>query len=139
MDNWCSTACGAGVSGRYFDLCPLYSRARFGDTEPAARVSVNLELAIYVVWLYLAVHLIEGYILVPLVQRRVWHLPPTLTLSAQIVLSVLAGFLGLLLATPLVAATLFIIRMVYVEDVLGDRTTIKPAPFHRSCPVKRFG
>ena len=129
MDYWCSAACGAGASGRY---CPLYRRVRFGDTEPAARVSVNLELAIYVVLLYLAVLLIEGYILVPLVQRRVLHLPPALTLSAQIVFSVLAGFLGPLLATPLVAAALVIIRMVCVEDVLGDlgdRTTPEPGPF----------
>ena len=134
MDNWCSTACGAGVSGRYFDLCPLYSRARFGDTEPVARVSVNLELAIYVVWLYLAVHLIEGYILVPLVQRRVWHLPPTLTLSAQIVLSVLAGFLGLLLATPLVAATLFIIRMSMSKTCSVIAQLSNPPPFTGPAP-----
>jgi len=53
-------------------------------------------------------------------------------LSAQIVFSVLAGFLGPLLATPLVAAALVIIRMVCVEDVLGDlgdRTTPEPGPF----------
>lgn len=88
-------------------------------------VSVNLDLAVYVVLLYIVVHLIEGYILVPLVQRRVVHLPPALTLSAQIILGVVAGFLGLLLATPLVAAAIVIIRMVYVEDMLGDRTPTK--------------
>jgi predicted PurR-regulated permease PerM len=55
------------------------------------------------------------------------HLPPALTLSAQIIFGVLAGFLGLLLATPLVAAALVIIRMVYVEDVLGDRGPTSPA------------
>jgi predicted PurR-regulated permease PerM len=80
-------------------------------------------LAVYVIGLYIAVHLIEGYILVPLVQRRVARLPPALTLSAQIILGVLAGFLGLLLATPLVAAALVIIRMVYIEDVLGDHAS----------------
>lgn len=79
--------------------------------------------------LYLGVHLTEGYILMPLVQRRVVHLPPALTLSAQVILGVLAGFLGLLLATPLVAAALVIVRMVYVEDVLGDREKVDPAPF----------
>jgi predicted PurR-regulated permease PerM len=92
-------------------------------------VSVNLELAIYAGLLYLAVHFVESYILAPLVQRRVLHLPPALTLSAQILLGVITGFLGLLLATPLVAAALVIIRMVYVEDVLGDRTTTGFAPF----------
>ncbi|MFL5269108.1 MAG: AI-2E family transporter [Stellaceae bacterium] len=82
--------------------------------------SIDLRLAIYVVVLYVGIHLTEGYILVPLVQRRVVHLPPALTLSAQLILGVLAGLLGLLLATPLVAAALVIVRMAYVEDVLGD-------------------
>jgi predicted PurR-regulated permease PerM len=91
--------------------------------------SINLGLAVYVVALYLGIHLTEGYILVPPVQRRVVHLPPALTLSAQVVLGVLAGFLGLLLATPLVAAALVIIHMVYVEDVLGERGIAEPAPF----------
>jgi predicted PurR-regulated permease PerM len=58
---------------------------------------------------------------VPLVQRQAVHLPPALTLSAQIVLGALAGLLGLLLTTPLVAATLVIVHMAYVEGLLGDR------------------
>ena len=91
--------------------------------------SVELNMAVYVIVLYVGVHIIEGYILVPLVQRRVVHLPPALMLSAQIILGSLAGFLGLLFATPLMAAALVLIRMVYVEDVLGDRTVSEPAPF----------
>jgi predicted PurR-regulated permease PerM len=91
--------------------------------------STDLHLAIYVIVLYFGVHLTEGYILVPLIQRRVVHLPPALILSAQVILGVLAGFLGLLLATPLAAAALVIIRMVYVEDVLGDREITQPASF----------
>lgn len=83
--------------------------------------AINLHLAIYVVILYLGVHFIEGYILIPLVQRRAVHLPPALTLAAQVILGVVAGFLGLLLATPLVAAGIVLVRMIYVEDLLGDR------------------
>jgi len=90
--------------------------------------SVGLTLAVYVLALYIGVHIIEGYILVPMVQRRVVHLPPALTLSAQVILAVLAGFLGLLFATPLVAAARVMIRMIYVEDILGDRGTGDPAP-----------
>ena len=88
--------------------------------------SVDLMLAVYVIALYIGVHLVEGYILVPMVQRRVVHLPPALTLSVQIILAVLAGFLGLLFATPLVAAALVIVRMAYVEDVLGDHGSAEP-------------
>jgi predicted PurR-regulated permease PerM len=90
--------------------------------------SIDLTLAAYVIALYIGVHIIEGYILVPIVQRRVVHLPPALTLSAQVILAVLAGFLGLLFATPLVAAAFVMIRMIYVEDILGDRAKGAPAP-----------
>jgi predicted PurR-regulated permease PerM len=89
--------------------------------------AVNLMLGVYVIGLYVGVHLVEGYILVPLVQRRIVHLPPALTLMAQIILGVLAGFLGLLLATPLVAAGLVLIQMIYVEDMLGDHAASAPA------------
>lgn len=88
--------------------------------------STSLMLAAYVIALYIGVHLIEGYILVPIVQRRIVHLPPAVTLSAQVILAVLAGFLGLLFATPLVAAALVIIRMAYIENVLGDNRSAEP-------------
>jgi predicted PurR-regulated permease PerM len=83
--------------------------------------SIDLMLAVYVVALYVGVHLVEGYVLVPLVQRRAVHLPPALILSAQLILALLAGFLGLLFATPLAAAAIVLIRTIYIEDMLGDR------------------
>jgi predicted PurR-regulated permease PerM len=89
--------------------------------------SVDLTLGAYVIALYIGVHIIEGYILVPIVQRRVVHLPPALTLSAQVILAVLAGFLGLLFATPLIAAALVMIRTIYVEGILGDHRIGEPA------------
>jgi len=89
--------------------------------------SVDLTLGAYVIALYIGVHIIEGYILVPIVQRRVVHLPPALTLSAQVILAVLAGFLGLLFATPLIAAALVMIRTIYVEGIFGDHRIGEPA------------
>jgi predicted PurR-regulated permease PerM len=93
--------------------------------------SISLPLAVYVIALYLGVHLVEGYILVPLVQRRAVHLPPALTLSALIVLGFLAGLVGLLFATPLVAAGLVLVRMIYLEDILGDRESGEPTAFEQ--------
>ncbi len=77
--------------------------------------------AIYVIALYVAIHLLDGYILVPLVQRRMVHLAPALTLSAQFILAILWGILGVAVATPLAAAMMTLIRMAYVEDVLKKR------------------
>jgi len=88
--------------------------------------AVDLHLAIYVAALYVGVHAVEAYLLVPLVQRHMVHVPPALGLANQVLLGVLGGFLGLLLATPLLAAGLVVVRMVYVEDLLGDRQAAPP-------------
>jgi predicted PurR-regulated permease PerM len=57
----------------------------------------------------------------PQIQKRTVHLPPALTILSQTVLGTLFGAFGLILATPAVAAGLVAIRMIYVEDILGDR------------------
>jgi predicted PurR-regulated permease PerM len=77
--------------------------------------------ALYVIVLYTAVQQIEGYLITPYVQERAVNLPPALTIFAQLLMGVLFGLFGLLLATPLVAASMVIVKMAYIEDVLGDR------------------
>ena len=89
---------------------------------PAALLAFTITpwLAVYTLILYFGAHTLEGYILVPLVQKRAAHLPPALTLSAQALLSVIIGLAGLALATPLAAAAMVLTRLIYVEGVLGD-------------------
>lgn len=48
-------------------------------------------------------------------------MPPALTISIQILFGLLAGTIGLILATPLAAAGMVLVNMLYVQDVLGDR------------------
>jgi predicted PurR-regulated permease PerM len=76
--------------------------------------------ALYVIILYIAIQQIEGYLITPYVQKRAVDLPPALTIFAQLLMGVLFGLFGLLLATPLVAASMVIVKMAYIEDVLGD-------------------
>ncbi len=77
--------------------------------------------ALYVIVLYIVIQQIEGYLITPYVQQRAVELPPALTIFAQLLMGVLFGLFGLLLATPLVAAGMVVVRMAYIEDVLGDR------------------
>ncbi len=78
--------------------------------------------ALYVLLLYVGLQMIDGYILTPLVDRHTVSLPPALTITMQVVIGVLFGALGLALASPLTAAAMVLVRMLYVEDVLGDRS-----------------
>jgi predicted PurR-regulated permease PerM len=72
----------------------------------------------WVIGLYVAIQTVESYLLTPMVQRRTIEMPPVLTIMAQVLLGVLAGSLGVILATPLVACALVITKRLYVEDVL---------------------
>ena len=76
--------------------------------------------ALYVALLYLAYQSVDGYLLTPIVTQRTVAVPPAVTLLAQVLLGASAGLYGLLLASPLVAAGLVIVRLLYVEDILGD-------------------
>lgn len=78
--------------------------------------------AIYVILLYLAIQTVESYLLTPLVQKRTISVPPALTIMAQVLMGVLTGGIGLVLATPLTAAAFVITKMLYVEDTLGDES-----------------
>ena len=87
--------------------------------------------ALYVAILYAAVQTVESYILEPWLYQRNVDLPPALTISGQVFFSILLGFLGLLVATPLLAVALAMVKQLYVEDVLEDQ----PAP-SRDAPPK---
>lgn len=71
---------------------------------------------LYVTLLYVGVHIAEGYFLTPLVQKRAVYLPPALTIFSQVLLGTLMGFVGLALATPLTAAVLVIVKMLYLHE-----------------------
>jgi predicted PurR-regulated permease PerM len=79
--------------------------------------------ALYVLILFVAVQIIESNLVTPFIERKTVELPPALTVVAQLVLSVLIGGVGLILATPLLAALVVLVQTVYIEDVLGDKDT----------------
>lgn len=78
------------------------------------------ELALYVLLLYVGVQQFEGDLLTPIIQEVAVDLPPVVTLVATFVMGALFGMLGLLVATPLAAVVMVLVRMLYLEDVLGD-------------------
>lgn len=66
--------------------------------------------ALAVAGLYAGAQALESYVLTPLIQRKAVSLPPAITLLAQVAMGLVAGGMGLLLATPLIAAILAIGR-----------------------------
>lgn len=77
-------------------------------------------MALYVALLYLGIQLVESYMVTPIVQKWAVSLPPVLLIVFQVFMGVLAGTLGLIFATPLLAVLLVLVEMLYIQDVLGE-------------------
>ena len=78
------------------------------------------EKALYVGLTYFAIQQLENHLLIPLLMKGGMDLPPVLTIVTQGLMALLFGFLGLMIAVPLLAAVMVPIKMLYVEDALGD-------------------
>jgi predicted PurR-regulated permease PerM len=81
-------------------------------------------VAAYVVLLYIGVHVLEGYLVTPLIEQKAVQLPPALSIASQVLLWTLAGAWGLALASPIAATLLIIINMLYIEDELDESAAV---------------
>ncbi|HKB85430.1 MAG TPA: AI-2E family transporter [Ignavibacteriaceae bacterium] len=79
---------------------------------------------LYVAVLYVAIQTLESYLITPQIQKKAVSIPPALLISAQILAGILLGFLGLILATPLMVCIIVAVQMIYIEDTLGDSVEI---------------
>jgi predicted PurR-regulated permease PerM len=75
---------------------------------------------LYVGILYLLLHLVEGYLLAPLVQRRAVSIAPAFLLAVQMLGGAIAGILGIALATPIALVIAVTIQLSYVQNVIGE-------------------
>lgn len=92
---------------------------------PAVLLAIpeGLTVTLLVIGVYLAVQTIESYVITPLIQQEKVSLPPALIISAQLLLGVLFGLIGLALATPITAVLMTFTREVYVKDYLDREAT----------------
>jgi predicted PurR-regulated permease PerM len=79
------------------------------------------EKALYVAIAYVGIQFIENHLLIPLLMKGGMDLPPALTILAQALMALLFGFIGLMCAVPLLAATMVAVKMLYLERVIGER------------------
>jgi predicted PurR-regulated permease PerM len=109
-----------GLLAGLLDFIPYLGPIIAGVPAVLIAFSESPALALYVAALFLAVQIAEGYLLLPLIEKRSVSLPPALNIAVQVLLGALFGLAGVALATPLTAVMAVLITMLYVQDVLGD-------------------
>ncbi|MGV3742409.1 MAG: AI-2E family transporter [Burkholderiaceae bacterium] len=112
-----------GILAGLLDFIPYLGPIMAGVPAVLLALSNSPTQALYVILLFLAVQVLEGYLLLPLIERRTVALPPALTIIMQVLLGTVFGLAGVALATPLTAVLMVLVTMLYVQDVLGDPVT----------------
>ena len=69
---------------------------------------------------YLVIQQVEGHLLIPILMKEGMDLPPALTIVTQAVMALLFGFIGLMVAVPLLAAIIVPIKLLYMESMLPE-------------------
>jgi predicted PurR-regulated permease PerM len=90
------------IIGSIFAAIPAIAMAFIDSPHKALIVGIG----------YLVIQFMENHLLVPILMKRGVNIPPALTLGIQALMALLFGFLGLLVAVPLLAAILTIARAI---------------------------
>lgn len=91
------------------------------------------QTVLWVAILYVAVQIVDNTMTTPIIQRHAVSIPPALMMVAQVAMGVLAGGLGVIVAVPLTALALVLVRRIYVDRIehelgpsLSDPANPKP-------------
>jgi predicted PurR-regulated permease PerM len=71
--------------------------------------------ALIVAIMYIIIQVIESNFITPMVQQKLVSIPPALIISAQLLISPLAGGWGLVLATPLMLIVMILVQELYIK------------------------
>jgi predicted PurR-regulated permease PerM len=87
-------------------------------------LSEGTDKFLIVVAIVLGIQMLEGNVIMPIVQRKAVELPPVVTLTSMIVLGGAFGLLGLFVAAPLVAVILVLIEEWYLKRYLRTQDNL---------------
>jgi predicted PurR-regulated permease PerM len=77
--------------------------------------------------LYVAIQNVESYLITPSVMQHQLKLLPGLTLSAQVLFTLIFGPIGLLMALPLAVCLQVLVREIVIRDILDDWKRLRRA------------
>jgi predicted PurR-regulated permease PerM len=80
-----------------------------------------------VLLLYVVIQNAESYLITPSVMQHQLQLLPGLTLSAQVIFTIIFGPIGLLMALPLAVCLQVLVREIVINDILDDWKRLRGA------------
>ena len=106
-----------GVIAGVLDFVPFFGPVLGALPALLIALSEGLSTLIWVALLYIVVQQLEGNLIQPLVQKKAVNIPPAVLVLALVVMGQLFGILGLLIATPLTAVVLVLVKQLYIDEI----------------------
>ncbi len=107
--------------GPILSAIPAVAMAFVESPEKAAVVAVA----------YIGIQFLENHLLIPILMKEGVDLPPVLTILTQAAMALTFGIMGLFVAVPVLVVATILVKMLYVEDVIGDQVML---PFTEERP-----
>jgi predicted PurR-regulated permease PerM len=105
-------------------LCVVvpYFGAVAGGLPPVlfALAERSVTTALITLAVYLLVQQVEGNVIIPMVMARAVSLHPAVVLVGVVLVGNLLGFVGLIVAVPIISATIVLVRELWVRRLEGD-------------------
>jgi predicted PurR-regulated permease PerM len=117
-----------GLIAFFLEFIPFYGPILSAVPAVAVALLLSGESALSVIILYTVIQQAEGHLVQPLVMRGAVRLPPALTVLIGAFMAILFGFLGLILAVPLLATIIVLVRRLYVQPLNAHALRIAKAP-----------
>jgi predicted PurR-regulated permease PerM len=105
-----------GVQAGLLTFIPTVGALLGGLIVVLASLASGWVAAVSAFGLFLGIHMLESYILTPMLQRQALEIPPATLFAFQILLGVVFGVWGLALALPLVAVVKVIIEQFKADE-----------------------
>jgi len=105
-----------GVLAGLFEFIPTVGPLLSAVPGVAMGFLDSPEKAAMVAVAYWGIQFLENHILIPLLMKGGMDLPPALTVITQALLALVFGFLGLMVAVPLLATVMVMVQVLYVEQ-----------------------
>ena len=105
-----------GVLAGLFEFIPTVGPLLSAIPGVAMGFLDSPEKAAMVAVAYWGIQFLENHILIPLLMKGGMDLPPALTVITQALLALVFGFLGLMVAVPLLATIMVMVQVLYVEQ-----------------------
>lgn len=93
-----------GIQAGMFNFIPYFGAIAGGAPILLMTLPLGTTTLLITLGLFTAIHVVVGYVVMPLIQKETVQLPPALTLASLVLFGVLFGIVSVAVATPLVAA-----------------------------------